>query len=89
MNKELTLLCKTIENFSKEDQIEILKIISNVNINLISENNNGSFINMNDLNEDTLLKVNNYVDYVLKKNNEINNIENEKDILKSNINVIK
>jgi len=89
MNKELTLLCKTIENFSKEDQIEILKIISNVNIQLISENNNGSFINMNDLNDDTLLKVNNYVDYVLKKNNEINNIENEKDILKSNINVIK
>jgi hypothetical protein len=89
MNKELTVLCKTIENFSKEDQIEILKIISNVNIQLISENNNGSFINMNDLNDDTLLKVNNYVDYVLKKNNEINNIENEKDILKSNINVTK
>jgi hypothetical protein len=44
---------------------------------------------MNDLNDDTLLKVNNYVDYVLKKNNEINNIENEKDILKSNINVTK
>lgn len=89
MNKELTLLCKTIENFSKEDQIEILKIISHVNVQLISENNNGSFINMNDLNDDTLLKINNYVDYVLKKNNEINNIENEKDILKSNINVIK
>jgi len=89
MNKELTLLCKTIENFSKEDQIEILKIISHVNVQLISENNNGSFINMNDLNDDTLLKINNYVDYVLKKNNEINNIENEKDILKNNINVIK
>jgi hypothetical protein len=89
MNKELTLLCKTIENFSKEDQIEILKIISHVNVQLISENNNGSFINMNDLNDDTLLKINNYVDYVLKKNSEINNIENEKDILKSNINVIK
>ena len=74
MNKELTLLCKTIENFSKEDQIEILKIISHVNVQLISENNNGSFINMNDLNDDTLLKINNYVDYVLKKNNEINNI---------------
>ncbi len=44
---------------------------------------------MNDLNEDTLLKINGYVEYVLKKNNEINNIENEKDILKNNINVIK
>ena len=89
MNKELSVLCKTIEYFSKEDQIEILKIISNVNVNLISENNNGSFINMNDLNDDTLLKINSYVEYVLKKNNEINNIENEKDILKNNINVIK
>jgi hypothetical protein len=89
MNKELSVLCKTIEYFSKEDQIEILKIISNVNVNLISENNNGSFINMNDLNDDTLLKINGYVEYVLKKNNEINNIENEKDILKNNINVIK
>lgn len=89
MNKELSVLCKTIEYFSKEDQIEILKIISNVNVNLISENNNGSFINMNDLNDSTLLQINNYVEYVLKKNNEINNIENEKDILKNNINVIK
>lgn len=89
MNKELPFLCKTIENFSKEDQIEILKIISNVNINLVSENNNGTFINMNDLNNDTLLQINNYVEYVLKKNNEINNIENEKDILKNNINVVK
>ena len=86
MNKELSLLCKTIEHFSKEDQIEILKIISTVNINLISENSNGSFINMNDINDDTLIKINNYVDYVLKKNNELSNIENEKDILKNNIN---
>jgi hypothetical protein len=89
MNKELSVLCKTIEYFSKEDQIEILKIISNVNVNLISENNNGSFINMNDLNDSALLQINNYVEYVLKKNNELNNIENEKDILKNNINVIK
>ena len=86
MNKELNILCKTIESFSKEDQIEILKIISNIDTNIISENNNGSFINMNDLKEDTLIKINNYVEYVLKKNIEINNIENEKDILKNNIN---
>jgi hypothetical protein len=86
MNKELIFLCKTIEAFSKDDQIEILKIISNSNTNVISENNNGSFINMTDLTEDILLQINNYVEYVLKKNNEINNIENEKDILKNNIN---
>lgn len=86
MNKELSILCKTIESFNKEDQIEVLKIITNENINVVSENNNGTFINMNDLTDSTILKVNNYVEYVLKKNNEINNIENEKDILKNNIN---
>ena len=85
-NKDLELLCKKIEHFNKDDQIEILKIINNNNNNLISENSNGSFINIEDLPIIEIEKIVSYVNYVLKKNDEIINIENKKQILKNNIN---
>ena len=56
------------------------------NSNLISENNNGSFINIEDLPAIELEKIVSYVNYVLKKNDEIVNVENKKQILKNNIN---
>jgi len=79
-------LCKIIESFNKEDQIEILKIISKDNLSVISENNNGCFINMSDISINIIESIHNYVDYVLKKNNEFQLIENKKDKLKININ---
>jgi hypothetical protein len=79
-------LCKIIEDFNKEDQIEILKIISNDNNNSISENNNGSFINIDELSEKTIININFYVDYVLKKITELQTVETKKDKLKNNIN---
>jgi hypothetical protein len=85
-NKDLELLCKKIENFNKDDQIEILKLIHNTNSNLISENSNGSFINIEDLPATEMDKIVSYVNYVLKKNDEIVNVENKKQILKNNIN---
>lgn len=78
-------LSKIIETFNKEEQIEILKIIVNKN-NTTSENNNGTFVNMEDLNNETINELNLYVDYVLKKNSDIYVIENKKHSLKNNIN---
>jgi hypothetical protein len=79
-------LCKNIETFSKEDQIEILKIIYKDNIEAISENNNGCFINMSDISLSVIEEMHTYVEYVLKKNNDFQKIENEKIKLKNNIN---
>ena len=88
MINDITHLCKIIEGFNKEDQIEILKIINNDNTNVISENNNGSFVNMEDLSNKTINDINYYVEYVLKKNVDIQTIEHKKDKLKNNINDI-
>jgi hypothetical protein len=75
-----------IDNFSKEDHIKILEIIANYNRNIISENSNGCFIHMEDLPEDVIEKIQHYIEYVLLKENEINQVETTKDNLK---NIIK
>jgi hypothetical protein len=76
-----------IDNFSKEDHIKILEIISNYNRNIISENSNGCFIHMEDLSEDIIEKIEHYINYVMLKESEISKVETTKDILKNNINI--
>jgi hypothetical protein len=84
--KELEKISRTIETFSIEDHIKILKIINDYDKSVISENNNGIFINMDDLSENTINKINDYVNYVIMKEDEIKEIENTKDKLKNDIN---
>ena len=76
-----------IETFSKEDHINILEIIFNYNKSIISENNNGCFIHIEDLSEDVIEKIEHYIKYVLLKEVDINTIEDTKDKLKNNINI--
>jgi hypothetical protein len=86
-SKKLEQMCKTIESFPKEEHIEMLKII-HLNNNLsLSENNNGTFIHMEDLNEDTLNLIQERINYFLKQQNDFDLIENEKNALKNNINI--
>ena len=88
MLRDVEQLCKIIEGFNKDDQIEILKIISNETTNNISENNNGTFVNMDEISIHTIKEINFYIDYVLKKNMELQSVENKKDNIKNNINDI-
>ena len=83
--KQLENMCKMIESFPKEEHIKILEIIKS-KITNISENNNGCFIHMEELSNDTLNEINHYIEYVNKKENEITCIENEKELMKNNIN---
>jgi hypothetical protein len=86
-SKELERMCEIIESFSKEEHIKILKIINESNNNnSISENNNGTFIHMEDLNDDTIEQIQKYIDYVLLKEGNIKEIEDTKDKLKNDIN---
>ena len=86
-SKKLEQMCKTIESFPKEEHIEILKII-HLNNNLsLSENNNGTFIHMEDLNDTTLNLIQERITYFLKQQNDFDVIENEKNILKNNIKI--
>lgn len=86
-SKKLEQMCKIIESFPKEEHIEILKII-HLNNNLsLSENNNGTFIHMEDLNENTLSLIQDRINYFLKQQTDFDLIENEKNALKNNINI--
>jgi hypothetical protein len=86
-SKKLEQMCKIIESFPKEEHIEILKII-HLNNNLsLSENNNGTFIHMEDLNDTTLNLIQDRINYFLKQQTDFDLIENEKNALKNNINI--
>ena len=85
-SKDLENMCKTIENFSKEEHTKILEIIKLNDNTSLSENNNGTFIHMEDLSTNTLDKIKTYIEYVLKKEREINIVEKTKDKIKNNIN---
>lgn len=62
-------ICEEINNIDKNKQLDILKIIYNSNKNIITENNNGCFINMNDLNDEILYKIKNQLKFW--KNNDL------------------
>ena len=73
----LELLTKKINDFSIEEHKEILKIILKKKDIKYSENKNGIFIYMEQLNNDIINNIEKYVNYVLKKEEDINNIENK------------
>ena len=76
-----------IDSFSKEDHLKILEIIYKYNKSVISENNNGCFINMEDLSDETITTIEHYINYVILKEGDINTIEDTKDKIKNNINI--
>ena len=81
----LKSICKKIESMNKSVHIDILKIIKNdTNIN-ISENNNGCFINMNEVSENTLNNIKCYLDFSLKNEEELKKQEDIKNSILQNI----
>ena len=73
---KLEKLRKTIENMDKAHHLEIAQIFKNNNVSL-SENNNGIFINLNDLSDDIILKIEKYINFV---NNQEIFIDNDEKI---------
>ena len=73
----LTSTKKAIESLNKTRQIEILKIFLKNNVN-ISENNNGTFINLTELDNTIIEKLDKYISYVNEQENQLNEVENEK-----------
>jgi hypothetical protein len=86
MIHDLDKMTRIIESFSKEEHIQVLKIIMEKDTASVSENSNGTFVQMYELSEETLEKMNKYIDYVLLKECDIKEIEETKERLKNNIN---
>ena len=83
-------LCKTIQNnaikLTPNELSELFKLIKNCNVNY-TQNNNGVFLNLNWLSKDNLIKINNYISFCIKSQNEISKYEMMKNLLNNSIEI--
>lgn len=88
-NDDRIAICKNIksqlEHLSQNEIEELFKIIYKNNNNY-SKNNNGIFINLSWLDYDTIVKINNYINFCIKSHNEINKYEVICNMLNDSIN---
>ena len=84
--KQLRLidLKEKLEKMTINEQKDILLIFIENNTH-ISENNNGSFINLSLLNEDVVLKLEKYLEYKEEQENDFNLIEDKKTHIKETL----
>lgn len=67
-----------IENMNKEQQIEVLRKLSQMEGVNLNENSNGTFINLTELNEEQLSTMESYISYVQEQETNLGAVENEK-----------
>tara|TARA_Y100000591_G_C21735273_1_gene646284 strand:+ start:134 stop:409 length:276 start_codon:yes stop_codon:yes gene_type:complete len=81
--EEIQKIKDIIELFDKQQQLDILKICISENVNF-SENSNGVFINLSNINENVMNKFNEYIDFIKSQNLKLNYIEDEKKKIENN-----
>jgi len=79
MLSRLNKLRDNIESFDKTQQIQILRLLKSSNLN---ENNNGVFINLTDLNESTIIAVEEHVGHIKSQELLLKSSEDKKDTYK-------
>ncbi len=70
-----------IENMNNSYQIEILKLLVQEKA-IISENNNGSFLNLTEVDIGIINKLDEYINFVYKQQNLLETVEVKKDNIK-------
>lgn len=82
-------ICKKIQsnicNLCPNEIDEIFKILHKNN-STYTQNNNGIFVNLNWIDEDILIQINNYINFCLKSQTEINKYEIMRNLLNNSIN---
>ena len=81
---ELNSIREAIENMSKFNQIEILRILTNHKEVIINENKYGIHINLSELSSNIIRDLLVYINYVNAQEIELNNIEKQKQDYKNN-----
>jgi len=79
----LEILKQRIESMDKNHQVEILRILNNVELK-INENKNGSFINLTELPTEHIDKLKDYVNYVEEQQKQLKIGETEKESIEKN-----
>ena len=74
----LNFIKQTIESMDKVHHIEILKLLENQDDVNLNENNNGTFINLTNLKNGTIQKLQEYINYFKKQQNQLINLEDQK-----------
>lgn len=82
MYEELTDIKLFIEKLNKQRQIEVLKIFLQNNIS-ISENKNGSFVNLSYLSDEIISKLKDYIKYIKDQDLSLEEMEDVKNDFKS------
>ena len=79
--ERLVNIKEKIENMNISYQIEILKLLVQEKA-IISENNNGTFLNLTEVNNEIINKLDEYINFVYKQQNQLDSIEIKKDNIK-------
>lgn len=87
MNKNLDTIVKKIQGYTKDEQMNVLKIILKDTTIPYSENNNGTFIQMDKINDTILNEIIEYIQYVEKKEDDINSVEDKMNEIKKDLNI--
>jgi len=72
-----------IENMSKFNQIEVLRILNKYNEVVLNENKYGIHVNLTELKQEVIDELNTYVSYVTKQEVTLNEIEKQKEDFKN------
>lgn len=72
-------LRNTIEDMPRYHQIEILSLLKQYPNICINENNNGTFINLTELDSSVIQNLEKYISYVEEQTNHLDIIEKEKE----------
>jgi len=76
---ELNYLRETIENMNKFNQIGVLKILHKNKEVILNENKYGIHINLSELKKEVLDELSYYVNYVNTQENNLNQVEQQKE----------
>jgi len=77
-NEFLTNMKNSIERMTKNNQIEVLRILKSHKSAKLNENKSGVLVNISFLSKEILTELNNYVKYVNDQESVINKIETQK-----------
>ena len=77
MTTQLKQLKDRIEALNQHHQIQILKIVTQNNV-AYTENKNGSFINLTNVDDTVISKITDYLGYVDEQETQLNEVENQK-----------
>lgn len=80
---ELNMIRNKIENMTKINQIEVLRILQQCNNITLNENNYGVHVNLTDVSPNIIQQIKTYIQYVETQENDLQYIELQKNNMKT------